>query len=149
MFSWVSLFVAGGFNGIYLRFHGIRRFDRYFSTLPDFEQESYSPFDRFCRMHRYSFLYTLGLSRSTISSSLAVWLYFTCFSLTVFWISMVIGQLKIHFGFNPLARARPQGCQATWHNGSITPSLPRQYPTLKPLPHSTFTLSNPHIHIPK
>ncbi|MDH0097642.1 hypothetical protein L1F06_004180 [Ectopseudomonas hydrolytica] len=100
---WVLLFVAGGFNGIYMCFHGISRLDPYFSRLPDFRQESVSPFDRFCRMHRYSFRYTLGLNKPRVSLPLSIWLYFTCFSLTVFWISMIIGQLKIHFGFNPLA----------------------------------------------
>lgn len=103
VFAWVFLFVSGGFNGIYICFHGIRRLDPYFSRLPDFRQESVSPFDRFCRMHRYSFLYTLGLNKPRVSLPLSIWLYFTCISLTVFWISMIIGQLKIHFGFNPLA----------------------------------------------
>lgn len=54
-------------------------------------------------MHRYSFLYTLDLNKPRVSLPLSLWLYFTCISLTVFWISMAIGQLKIHFGFNPLA----------------------------------------------
>ena len=75
---WVLLFVAGGFNGIYLCVHGISRLDPYFSRLPDFRQESVSPFDR------YSFLYTLGLNKPRVSLPLSIWLYFTCISLTVF-----------------------------------------------------------------
>lgn len=67
VFSWVFLAVTGGFNGLYICFYGIRRFDRYFSRLKDFRQESYSPFDRFCRMHRYVFEYVCRISRPVIS----------------------------------------------------------------------------------
>ncbi len=87
---------------MYICFHGIGRFDRYFSKLNDFKQESYSPFDRFCRMHRYSFQYVFGSNRPEISLSLKIWLVYTCISLILFWLSMIVGQLNLHFGFNPL-----------------------------------------------
>lgn len=98
--GWLLLFVTGGFNGIYICFHGIRRLDPYFSRLPDFERESYSPFDSFGRMHRYSFQYAFGLKRPKTPRALAVWLYFTCFTLIVHWISMFIGFLGHRFSIN-------------------------------------------------
>ncbi|MBA1305874.1 hypothetical protein N7388_21770 [Stutzerimonas stutzeri] len=100
--SWAFLAVTGGFNGMYICFHGIGRFDRHFSSLNDFKKESYSPFDRFCRMHRYSFQYVFGINRPAISLPLKVWLIYTCISLIFLWLSMAIGQLNLHFGFNPL-----------------------------------------------
>lgn len=103
VFSWVFLALSGGFNGIYICFHGIRRLDPYFSHLPNVEWESHSPFDSFCRMHRYSFQYAFGVKRPNISRTLAVWLYFTCISLTIYWISMFIGFLGHQFGINFLA----------------------------------------------
>lgn len=102
VFSWVFLALSGGFNGIYICFHGIRRLDPYFSTKPNVEWEPHSPFDSFCRMHRYSFQYTLGLKRPAIGNGLAVWLYFTCISLMVYWISMFIGFLGHQFGISIL-----------------------------------------------
>lgn len=102
VFSWVFLALSGGFNGIYICFHGIRRLDPYFSTKPNVEWESYSPFDSFCRMHRYSFQYTFGLKRPDISRTLAVWIYFTCTTLVIYWISMFIGFLGHQFGINIL-----------------------------------------------
>ncbi|WP_084166399.1 hypothetical protein [Stutzerimonas azotifigens] len=97
------LFVTGGFNGIYICFHGIRRLDPYFSKLPNFEWESYSPFDSFCRMHRYSFQYVFGVNRPKINPALAAWLYFTCISLTAYWIGMFIGFLKHELNINVLS----------------------------------------------
>ena len=102
VFSWVFLGLSGGFNGIYICFHGIRRLDPYFTTKPNVEWESHSPFDSFCRMHRYSFQYTFGLKRPDIGNVLAVWLYFTCVSLIVYWISMLIGFLGHQFGISIL-----------------------------------------------
>lgn len=100
--GWLVLFVAGGFNGIYICFHGIRRLDPYFSQLANIEWESHNPFDSFCRMHRYSFQYTFGVKRPDISNAIAAWLYFTCISLIVYWISMFIGFLGHQFGINIL-----------------------------------------------
>lgn len=100
--GWLLLFVAGGINGIYICFHGIRRLDPYFSRLPNVEWESYSPFDSFCRMHRYSFQYTAGLRRPIVSRGTAIWLYFTCISLTIYWASMFIGFLGHHFDIRVL-----------------------------------------------
>lgn len=96
--GWLVLFVAGGFNGIYICFHGIRRLDPYFSQLANTEWEPHSPFDSFCRMHRYTF----GVKRPNISNAIAAWLYFTCISLIVYWISMLIGFLGHQFGINIL-----------------------------------------------
>ena len=76
VFSWIFLAVTGGFNGIYICFHGIRRLDPYFSTKHNVEWESHSPFDSFCRMHRYSFQYSFGLKRPAIGNGIAVWLFF-------------------------------------------------------------------------
>ncbi len=98
--GWLLLFVAGGINGIYICFHGIRRLDPYFSRLPNVKWESYSPFDTFCRMHRYSFLYAFGLTRPKVSRPITAWLYFTCITLTVYWISMFIGFLRHQFDIN-------------------------------------------------
>jgi len=100
--GWLVLFVAGGFNGIYICFHGIRRLDPYFSPLANIERESYNPFDSFCRMHQYSFQYIFGVKRPDISNSIAAWLYFTCVSLIVYWISMFIGFLAHQFSINIL-----------------------------------------------
>lgn len=47
VFSWILLAVTGGFNGIHICFHGIRRLDPYFFTKLNVERESYSPFDSF------------------------------------------------------------------------------------------------------
>ena len=100
--GWLVLFVAGGFNGIYICFHGIRRLDPYFSPLANIERESYNPFDSFCWMHQYSFQYSFGVKRPDISNSIAAWLYFTCVSLIVYWISMFIGFLAHQFSINIL-----------------------------------------------
>jgi len=42
-------------------------------------------------MHLYSFQYCFGLKRPAIGNGIAVWLYFTCIGLTIYWISMFIG----------------------------------------------------------
>ncbi|TLX54797.1 hypothetical protein DN824_00330 [Stutzerimonas nosocomialis] len=102
-YAWFLLFVSGGVNGIYICFHGIRRLDPHFSRLPNYEWESHSPFDRFSRMHRYSFQYTFGLKRPNVGRTLAAWLYFTCISLIIHWVSMFIGFLGHHFGINIFA----------------------------------------------
>jgi len=100
--GWLVLFVAGGFNGIYICFHGIHRLDPYFSQLASIEWESHNPFDSIYRMHRYSFQYTFGLKRPDISNGIAAWLYFTCISLIIYWVSMFIGFLSHQFGINIL-----------------------------------------------
>jgi len=53
-------------------------------------------------MHRYSFQYTFGLKRPDISRPLAVWIYFTCTTLIIYWISMFIGFLGHQFGIKIL-----------------------------------------------
>jgi len=62
-----ALLVFGTVNHIYVPFFSIHTFDRYFSEKDDPNRESKSPFDSFYRLHKYSFLYTLGINRPKVS----------------------------------------------------------------------------------
>lgn len=86
---WVATFLIGFANGFYICVHGISIWDRHLSKLPDPGKESASPFDRFARMHRYSFLYLFEIKKRTASVYLKVWLYLTSLTLSVYWISLV------------------------------------------------------------
>ena len=62
-----ALLAFGTVNHIYVSFFSTHTFDRYFSEKDDPNQEFKSPFDSFYRLHKYSFLYTLGINRPKVS----------------------------------------------------------------------------------
>lgn len=101
--GWLVLFVAGGFNGIYICFHGIRRLDPYFSQLESIEWESHNPFESFYRLHKYSFLYSFGLSRPKVNKAISLWLYFSCFSLSCIWVSLGLAAAGKYFDIGPFS----------------------------------------------
>lgn len=95
------ILVTGTINHIYVSFFGIRRLDRYFSSKPDPSWESRSPFDGFYRLHKYSFLYSLGIRRPVVSAGLSLWLYFSFFSLCSIWITLGLAALGRYLQIGP------------------------------------------------
>jgi hypothetical protein len=93
-YSWLAIIALGGINNIYVMFSGIKKMDRHFSSMTNYEWESVNPAECFARLHKYSFLYTFGLHRPPVGIYMSAWLYFSCLSLTVLWISMLIGTLS-------------------------------------------------------
>lgn len=96
-YFWVFILASGTINHLYASFSGITILDRFFSKMINPEWESRSPFDGFYRLHKYSFSYTFGLNRPKVSTPISIWLYFTCFSLSVIWISLAIGLISKYY----------------------------------------------------
>jgi hypothetical protein len=101
-YSWATVIALGGINYIYVSFGGIKKMDRHFSSMINYEWESVNPAECTFRLHKYSFLYTFGLHRPPVGIYMSAWLYFSCLSLTVLWISMFIGTLS-RYGIWPLS----------------------------------------------
>lgn len=96
------MYVLGGINGIYICFSGIKKMDRFLSDKKRPESESVSPFDRVIRMHRYSFKYCFSRERPPVGYFMSLWLFFTCVSLTAYWLVFSVGVVAVVFDFNPL-----------------------------------------------
>jgi hypothetical protein len=94
--TWAILFIFGGVNNIYVMFGGIKKMDRYFSSMSNHEWESVNPAECFARLHKYSFLYTFGVRRPKVSIYMSVWLYLSCFGLTAIWTSLLYAALIKH-----------------------------------------------------
>jgi|SRR5690606_9639935 len=94
----IGLFLISFANGVFICFHGIKYMDKYFSDLPDYKQESLSPFDCFERMHKYSFKFVFSISNPPVSKFMKVWLFATCFSLTFYWLVLSLGAIDYYFG---------------------------------------------------
>lgn len=97
------IILVGAFNHIYVAFFGIRRMDRHFSRKPDPCLESQSPFDAFYRLHKYSFLYSLGVRRPSVDIGMSLWLYFSCFSLSCIWITLGLAALAKYLYIGPFS----------------------------------------------
>lgn len=83
---WAYAFLAAFANGLYICFHGIKFMDRYLSDKKEIEHESISPFERFARMHRYSFISVYkGDVAKMQSMPVRIWVYMTSLSLMVYW----------------------------------------------------------------
>lgn len=98
-----ALLVFGTVNHIYVSFFLIHTFDRYFSEKDDPNREFKSPFDSFYRLHKYSFLYTLGINRPKVSKLISLWLYFSSFSLACIWVSLGLAAAGKYFKIGPLS----------------------------------------------
>ena len=83
---WAYAFLAAFANGLYICFHGIKFMDRYLSDKKKLEHESISPFERFARMHRYSFISVYRKDVAKIQSMpVRIWVYMTSLGLMVYW----------------------------------------------------------------
>jgi hypothetical protein len=100
--TWAIIFIFGGINFLYVSFGGIKKMDRHFSSMINYKWESVNPAECVVRLHKYSFLYTFGLHRPPVDIYMSAWLYFSCLSLTVLWISMFIGTLS-RYGIWPMS----------------------------------------------
>jgi len=92
-YSWLAVIALGGINHIYVMFGGIKKMDRHFSSMTNYEWESVNPAECFARLHKYSFLYTFGVRRPKVSIYMSVWLYLSCFGLTAIWTSLLYAAL--------------------------------------------------------
>jgi len=95
------IILAGALNHIYVAFFGIHRMDRHFSRKLDPSWESQSPFDAFYRLHKYSFLYSLGINRPSVSMGMSLWLYFSFFSLSCIWGTLGLAALAKYLHVGP------------------------------------------------
>lgn len=87
---WAYAFLAAFVNGLYICFHGIKFMDRYLSDKKEIEHESISPFERFARMHRYSFISVYkGDVAKMQSMPVRIWIYMTSFGLMTYWGTVV------------------------------------------------------------
>lgn len=93
----IGLFLIVFASGVFICFYGIKYMDKYFSELPNYKQESLSPFDCFERMHKYSFKFVFSVTRPPVSKLMEVWLFATCLSLTFYWIVWFLGALDYYF----------------------------------------------------
>src|SRR5690606_10122457 len=88
---WAYAFLAAFVNGLYICCHGIRFMDRYLSDKKKFEHESISPFERFARMHRYSFISVYKGDVAKIQSMpVRIWIYMTSFGLMTYGCTVVL-----------------------------------------------------------
>lgn len=99
----ILLAMIGFANGLYICAHGITIFDRNFSGLSNYRDESGSPFDRFGRMHKYTFSYVLGKKRPTLKLWMRAWIYTSFTTLVAYWSVVLVAILSHYFDFDPIA----------------------------------------------
>lgn len=94
---------AGFVNAVFVCFFGIRFMDKYLSKLQDYRRESSSPFDRFERMHKYSFGRALATKDLHIGLPMRLWLRLTALGLSAYWFVFTAGALAYFFDADPIA----------------------------------------------
>lgn len=102
LYSLFSILIFGTLNNLYVSFFSIHRLDRFFQKNNS-DWESNNPFDSFYRLHKYSFLYSFGLSRPKVNKSISLWLYFSCFSLSCLWASLGLAAAGKYFDIGPFS----------------------------------------------
>lgn len=100
--SIAAIALAGFINGFFICLFGIKVMDRFLSKLPDYRRESASPFDRFERMHKYSFGYILARKKLHLGTLMRAWLYLTALSLSAYWFVFAAGAMAYFFDMDPI-----------------------------------------------
>tara|TARA_R110002020_G_C16310403_1_gene773809 strand:+ start:4694 stop:5056 length:363 start_codon:yes stop_codon:yes gene_type:complete len=100
--SVAAIAFAGFINGFFICLFGIKVMDKFLSKLPDYRRESASPFDRFERMHKYSFGYILARNKRRLGIPMRAWLYLTALGLSAYWFVFAAAAMAYFFNVDPI-----------------------------------------------
>lgn len=100
--SMAAIAFAGFINGFFICLFGIKVMDKFLSKLPDYRRESASPFDRFERMHKYSFGFILSRKKLHLGKVMRAWLYLTALGLSAYWFVFAAGAMAYFSDMDPI-----------------------------------------------